>query len=171
MYFLQASALALLLSVGLPALAEGPYATDDLREWKEDSVPPPPAYSAKNLIEIEMPKGSTVKMGVDPDTIRVNQDTGIVRYVVVARGPSAVNAVYEGIRCDTGEYRVYARQTPGNDWSYSTESEWKSMRGQMTYPHPFRLARDGMCIGTAVNHSPREIIQALKSPKGTLYEQ
>ena len=180
---LQTAALAALVGLGLPTPAwsqptsEEPdmkpltrYAGDDAPEWKEDAAPPPPAYSVKNLINIEMPAASTVRMGIDPDTITINKDTGIVRYIVVARGPSAVNAMYEGIRCATGEYRVYARQTPGNDWSFSTESEWKSMRGQVTYPHPYRLARDGICLGTVNNRSVQEMVRALKSPKGTLYE-
>ena len=168
---LQIAALAALLGFALPATAQTRYADDDIAEWKEGQVPPPPAYSTKNLIDVELRSGSSVRMGVDPDTITVDKETGIVRYVAVARGPSAVNAMYEGIRCETGEYKVYARQTPGNDWAVSGESEWKSMRGQVSYPHPYRLARDGMCIGTAVNETPREIARALKSPKGTLYGQ
>lgn len=172
-HLLQTVALGALLGAAWPASAQIGYSpTDnDIVEWKEDATPPPPAYSDKNLIDIEMPSGSSVKMGLDPSTISVNRETGIIRYVVVARGPSAVNAMYEGIRCDTGEYRVYARQTPGNDWSFSSDSEWKNMRGQLTYPHPYRLARDGLCLGKTVNQSEREMVRALKSPKGTLYDQ
>jgi len=44
------------------------------------------------------------------------------------------------------------------------------MRGQVTYPHPYRLARDGICLGTVNNRSVQEMVRALKSPKGTLYE-
>lgn len=168
---IQTTTLAVLLGSALIASAQLRYADDDTPEWKEGTVPPPPAYSLNKLIDVEMPSGSSVRMGLDPESIKIDKETGIVRYIVVARGPSAVNAMYEGIRCDTGEYKVYARQTPGNDWSFSSESEWKSMRGQLTYPHPFRLARDGMCIGTAMNQTENAMIRALKSPKGTLYDQ
>ncbi|MBH1963888.1 MAG: hypothetical protein I8H77_06110 [Comamonadaceae bacterium] len=145
------------------------YADLDRPEWKEDAVPPPPAYSLRGLIDVEMPAASSVKMGLDPDTISINQETGIVRYVVIARGPSAVNAIYEGMRCATGEYRVYSRKTQDTEWTPSTSSEWKSMRGQVTYPHPYRLARDGICIGTGTNQTKDAMVRALKSPKGTLY--
>ena len=38
----------------------------------------------------------------------------MVRYVVVATSDSgAVNAIYEGIRCDTGRFKVYARHNGG----------------------------------------------------------
>ena len=159
-----------LLCFGLALPATAQYADLDRADWKEDSVPPPPAFSVSGLIDIEMPRASSVRMGIDPKTITLNSDTGIVRYVVVARGPSAVNAMYEGIRCATGEYRVYARQVQGGEWSPASDSEWKSMRGQVTYPHPYRLARDGICLGATANSAPQEMIRALRSPRGTLYD-
>lgn len=140
-------------------------------DWKEDAPPPPPSYSLDHLIEIEMPRTSTVKMGVDPATISVNVQTGIVRYVVVTRGSSAVNATYEGIRCATAEYRVYARQVQGSPWTPSTESAWKPMMGQNTVMvrHPYQLARGGLCNGTTVRHSVAEIVRALKTGDQVLY--
>ena len=143
----------------------------DRADWKEDAPPPPPSYSLNHLIEIEMPRASAVKMGVDPATISVNVQTGIVRYVVVARGSSAVNATYEGIRCATGEYRVYARQVQGGPWTPSTESGWKPMMGQnkVMVRHPYQLARGGMCSGTTVRHSVAEMVRELKTGNQTLY--
>ena len=160
---------ALLLSTSMGAHAQ--YANADIADWKEDTVPPPPAYRLSGLIEIEMPRTASVKMGVDPKTIVLNHTSGIVRYVVVARGPSAVNATYEGIRCATGEYRVYARQVQGNPWSPSGENDWKSMRGQTSImvQHPFRLARDGICIGTGVRQTVADMVRELKSGNKTLY--
>ena len=78
---------ACLLAISLGAHAQ--YANDDIADWKEDAVPPPPAYRLSGLVDIDMPNGSSIKMGVDPKTITINHATGIVRYVVVARGPSA----------------------------------------------------------------------------------
>ena len=66
----------LLAAVALPALAQyreyADYAKQDLADWKEDAVPPPPSYSTSRLIEIEMPRTSSVRMGIDPKTIRIN---------------------------------------------------------------------------------------------------
>ena len=158
-----------LAALASPALAQ--YADLDRADWKEDAVPPPPAYATRGLIEIDMPRSSSVKMGIDPATIAINHETGIVRYVVVARGPSALNASYEGIRCATGEFRVYARQTQGNPWSNSEDSTWKSMRGQTSvivqYPH--WLARNGICIGTSVRPAVADMVRELKSGNATLY--
>ena len=83
----------------------------------------------------------------------------------------AVNASYEGIRCATGEYRVYARQVQGGPWTDADDSEWKSVRDQsgVVVRHPYQLARGGMCIGTAVRASVPEIVRELKTGNQSLY--
>ena len=155
----------------LAAAAGAQTAELDRADWTEDAPPPPPSYSLNHLIDIEMPRTSAVKMGVDPATISVNVQTGIVRYVVVARGTSAVNATYEGIRCATGEYRVYARQVQGGPWTPNTDGAWKAMIGQsqVMVRHPYQLARGGMCNGTTVRTSVPEIVRALKTGDQALY--
>ena len=162
-------ALAALASAIGPALAQ--YADLDRADWKEDAVPPPPAYATSGLIEIERSRGASVKLGVDPKTISISHDTGIVRYVVVAQGPSAVNATYEGIRCATGEFRVYAHQSQGNPWTSYEDSSWRSMRGQSSVivQHPYWLARNGMCNGTVLRPSVADMVRELKSGNQSLY--
>lgn len=161
----------LLLGLLATSAALAQYADLDRADWAEDEVPPPPAYSLKRLIDIEMPHTSSIRMGIDPGTLNVNVDTGIVRYVVVAQGSSAVNASYEGIRCATGEYRVYARQVLGGAWSASSDTTWKPMRGQagVQVRHPFQLARDGLCLGTAVRLNVSEMVRELKTGNDSLY--
>lgn len=163
------------LTVGLGAClasaALAQYADDDAADWKEDAVPPPPAYGTSGLVDIDMPRSSSVRMGVDPKTITINQKTGIVRYVVVARGPSAVNASYEGIRCSTGEYRVYARQVQGGEWSMSEEQGWRPLRNQggIMVQYPLRLAQGGICLGKGIRNSVDEMVRALLTNDQELY--
>lgn len=166
-----ALSLAAVLAAALcgPVAAQAQYADMDRADWKEDAVPPPPAYRTRGLIDVEGPRTAGVQIGIDPDTISVNQQTGIVRYVVVARGPSAVNAMYEGIRCNTAEYRVYARQVQGGEWSPSGDTSWKSMRDQTgaLYQHPLQLAQDGLCTGPAAGLNRDEIVRALRTPRSS----
>lgn len=158
--------LAAALCLAGPALAQD-YANADLPDWQEDQVPPPPAYTteAARLIDIDMPASASVKVGIDPATIAINRATGIVRYVVVLRGPSAVNASYEGIRCATGEYKVYARQSQGGPWSPSSPSQWKPMLGQsgIVVTYPTRLAQRGLCFGPSVRQNVAEAVRDLRS--------
>ncbi|MDR1967759.1 MAG: CNP1-like family protein, partial [Burkholderiaceae bacterium] len=140
---------ALALAWAGTALAQ--YADDDRTDWREDPAPPPPAYTteASQLISIDMPSGTSVQVAIDPATLALNRTTGVARYVVVARGVSAVNASYEGIRCATSEYKVYARRTEGQPWAPVSAPQWKPMFGQsgIVTSYPARLARDGLCMG------------------------
>lgn len=165
-----ATALATALLV-FSAATQAQYANADLADWQEGAVPPPPAYRLSGLIDIEMPRGSSVKMGVDPRTIALDQGVGIVRYVVVAQGPSAVNASYEGIRCSTGEFRVYARQVQGGEWTPNTEAAWKPMQGQTSIMvrHPLQLARSGMCMGSTLRQTAKDTVRELQSGNRSLY--
>ncbi len=168
------SGVACLLAGALLALsgaAQAQYANADAADWKEDTVPPPPAYSTSGLVDIEMPRSSSVKMGVDPKTIALNHTSGIVRYVVVARGPSAVNASYEGIRCSTGEFRIYARQVQGGEWAPNDDEAWKPMQGQnsIMVQHPLQLARSGMCMGSTLRQDVKDIVREMRTGNQTLY--
>lgn len=139
--------------------------------WKDTNVPPPPAYSLSRLIGIDMPAYSSIKLGIDPDTIRIDRAAQVVRYVVVARGQSAVNASYEGIHCATGEYRVYAHQIQHGAWVKDSDSDWKAMQGQggFSATYPYELARNGMCVGSTMRPTVGAMVRELRSGNSSLY--
>jgi hypothetical protein len=135
--------------------------------WVEDTPPPPPAYDLKRLIDLATPPGSNVKIGIDPKTITINLTSGVVRYVAVARGPAAVNAMYEGIHCATGEFRVYARQVKGQPWEQAGDSAWRSMNDQTSTSvllrHPQQLAQGGICDGPAITATADQMARLLRA--------
>jgi hypothetical protein len=130
-------------------------------DWRESDAPPPPALRTADLVPLEMPGSNNLKFGVDPDSVSIGSDS-IVRYVVVASSATgAVNAMYEGIHCDKGESRVYARHTPGAGWALA-DTEWRSMHAGAAR-HTLTIARDGACIGQAPNGSAAQIVRDLKA--------
>lgn len=157
-------------SAGAPP-APGPSDSESSTAWKDGDTPPPPAYNVSRLIGVDMPSYSSIKLGIDPDTIRIDRKNQIVRYIVVARGPSALNASYEGIHCATGEYRVYAHQIEHGSWIKSSDSEWKAMTGQGGFSarYPYELARDGLCVGTVMRSSVDAMVRELRSGNSSLY--
>jgi len=131
-------------------------------DWKEVEAPPPPALKLDGLIPIDV-AGSTLRFGVAPASISVGSD-GIVRYVVVASSTTgAVNAMYEGIRCDTGQYKVYARHNPDSGWKPAKDAEWRSLQEAMSR-HTLVIARTGACVGHGVNRPASRIVQDLGAP-------
>jgi hypothetical protein len=57
----------------------------------------------------------------------------------------------------------------GQPWRAASHSQWQRMNSPGSHSHPWRLARDGMCVGATLNDSPAAMVRALQSPKGTLY--
>ncbi len=132
-------------------------------DWKELDTPPPPAFELTRLVPFEVGTGVTLKFGVDPATIKIGSD-GVIRYVVVAQsGTGAVNAMYEGLRCGTGEMRTYARFNPGGGWVRAQSSEWKSIWSGQLSRHTLMFARQGGCTDKAPPQSVQDVVRDLKN--------
>lgn len=158
--FLLAPALA--LAAGL-SLAQNVATVDD---FKEIQAPPPPAYRKDGLVAIDMPPYTSLKFGVDPATLSVGSD-GVVRYVMVAYSSSgSINAMYEGLRCATGEVKTYARSSELGHWTVVSEPQWRAVDKSPSTRHTLALARQGVCDGwtLAAKNAP-DLIRLLRTPK------
>jgi hypothetical protein len=150
----------LALTLGVPLQAQvGP----DDPDWKESNAPTPPTFSVDKLLPLDMPPYVTLKVGIDPATLTITPD-GIVRYVVVTRNASgSVNAMYEGIRCATGEVKTYARASSAGTWSMVAEPTWRDFTGNLPSKHAWVFARQAACDGRATAaSSTADIVKALK---------
>lgn len=132
-------------------------------DWKESEAPPAPSFSKHQVIPIEMPQYVTLRFGVDPVTLAITPD-GIVRYVMVATNDSgALSAMYEGIRCATGEVKTYAHYTSSGNWATVKDPKWQGMNDNLRSKHALAFARQAACDSrSTVTISPAEIIKALK---------
>lgn len=129
-------------------------------DWKEVEAPQPAPLRIQGLIRIELPE-SALRFGVDPASVALASD-GIVRYVAVATSSSgAVNAFYEGIRCSTGETRLYARHSPDRGWVPVPDGQWRSLHETRSSRHSLVIARTGVCMGSAPNQSAAQIVRDL----------
>ncbi|HUR90472.1 MAG TPA: CNP1-like family protein [Ramlibacter sp.] len=136
---------------------------DVLPEWNEMEVPPPPALRTSDLVQVEVGGGGELRYGIDPQSLAVGKD-GVVRYVLVASSRSgAVNALYEGVRCDRGEYRVYARSS-GQGWR-AVETQWKSLFEGVEGRHVRAVAKAGVCRGHTANGDAQQILRDLRTPQ------
>lgn len=149
-----------LVALTLPAAAQ--LAAQD-PDWKELDAPPPPAFELSRLLPFEVSAGSTLKFGIDPATLQLGSD-GILRYVVVARSSTGtVNAMYEGLRCSTGEVRTYARFNASSGWTAADSSAWKSIWSSQPSRHTLMFARQGGCVGNAPPRTTQDVVRELKN--------
>lgn len=126
-------------------------------DWREAAAPQPPALRTTQLVPLSMP-GSAMRWGVDPASISIGPDS-VVRYVVVAAGEGAVTGLYEGLRCNTGEVKLYMRNM-GGQWQ-PANGDWKPLHGNGAARHSLAVARHGACIGHGPNSSASQIARDL----------
>jgi hypothetical protein len=155
-----------LLCLALTLVALGASAEDDKLDWKESETPAAPTFNKDRLLPIDMPRYVTLQLGVDPATLVITPD-GIVRYVVVASNASgSINAMYEGIRCATGEVKTYARFTSNGKWSTVQDPQWRRMNDNLPSRHALALAEQGVCESQSIAASSvTAIVNALKNTR------
>jgi hypothetical protein len=97
----------------------------DRLNWREGEVKLPAYPRDEGLIEFFVSGASSFRFFIDPASLSPGRD-GVVRYTLIARSPSGyANVSYEGIRCATSSYRVYAL---GNNGSWRPQdSEWRAI--------------------------------------------
>jgi hypothetical protein len=139
-------------------------------DWKEVEAPPPPPLRTRGLIDLDI-RGSSLRFGVDPESITVGADD-VVRYVVVATSPTGTtNGIYEGIRCSSGDVKVYARHNPDSGWVPAKNSDWQPLHATANYRYSLYIARNGVCIGHGHNGPAVQIVRDLRAPATARFER
>ena len=120
----------------------------------------PPAYpNDASLVEFVVPEAGGFRFFVDRATLGPTGKDGVVRYVLVARSPDgASNVSYEGIRCSTGQYRIFAVGGPGRSWG-GRASEWRALGARWHRA----LYREYFCPQSEPIRSAAEGVQALEA--------
>jgi len=130
----------------------------------EEQAVPPPALDRKRLVELQLTLAATpteFRYYVDAGSLSVGADR-IVRYVLVARSPGATdNVTFEGVRCASGEYRVYAVGRPDGSWG-GRPSEWRPIKRDARLAQN-ALARRYFCPSRRAVETAQEGVHALRA--------
>jgi hypothetical protein len=123
------------------------YLLDRKSVWAENKVDKlPPLPRDADLLGFEVSQNTPLKFAVDAKSIDVGSD-GIVRYTVVITSPSgAHNINYQGIRCDTYEWRQYAALNADLDgWDRTAATQWKRIENGDLNEYQAALYKDYFC--------------------------
>lgn len=126
------------------------------RDWKESEVKLPAWPSNESMVEFVVSGATSFRFFIDSASLSVGED-GVVRYTLLARSPAGVsNLSYEGIRCATGIFKIFAFGNDGrwspqrNEWKpigYQTAQRWHSvLRSHFFCPlrQPIQTAAEGL---------------------------
>ncbi|MHB0974427.1 MAG: CNP1-like family protein [Thiobacillus sp.] len=139
---------ALLLCLPLAAHAEWLDFEHDFEQdkpWVEVAARLPPYPKAENLIAFNVSSATRNRFFVDAASISVGADK-VVRYtVVIDAAGGARNVSYEGMRCETGERRLYAYGHPDGTWSKARNAGWEDIRFRSLLSYHKALYEDHFC--------------------------
>ncbi len=139
----------------------------DTPRWEEEAIQVPAFPQEASLREFYVSATTTHKYYIDAATLSVGKD-GVVRYALVVRtGGGATNISYEGMRCQTREYRIYATGSRDGSWVPARRSEWRPVENKPTNRHHAALSRDYFCpVGNAIYTADegREALRLGKHP-------
>jgi hypothetical protein len=101
---------------------------------------------------------------VDTDSILIGND-GITRYTVILTSPNDNSQVqYEGIRCDSFQWRLYGTFENGI-WKENPLSTWRAIQSNIPNRYQAALAQGAFCNFTSQEKNIKTIMDSL-NPNG-----
>lgn len=156
-----------------PKLGNFEYDFDEnTKAWKEIQAQLPAAPKPENLIEVKLDATSRNSLLIDAASLS-SSDDGVVRYTAIIRSPAgAENVSFEGLRCETGERKLYAfGRTSGKDageWSRNRYAKWEAIQARQTGGYHRELFFHYLCVVNTQRDVPT-LLRLLKS--GGIYTQ
>jgi CNP1-like family protein len=122
-----------------------------------------PAYPKDgDLIAFNKHSGAENSFFIDAGSIAVEQP-GVIRYTLVIKSSNGVtNVTYEGMRCDTREYRVYALGRSDRTWAQARFTKWEKVQYKSINNHRNVLYADFFCPKKKAVATAGEAINALR---------
>jgi hypothetical protein len=140
------------------------YLLDRKSNWVEnkvDTLPPLPQDSS--LLPFEVSGNTPLQFAIDRNSLTVGTD-GVVRYTVVVTSPSgARNVNYEGIRCDTYEWRLYAGLNADHDgWDTTVANEFSRIENGALNAYHAALYQDYLCANKIPTGNAKQIVENIR---------
>lgn len=100
------------------------------------------------------------KFAIDTDSILIGND-GITRYIVILTSPNGNSQVqYEGIRCDSFQWRLYGT-LENSVWKENPLSSWNPIKDHTANRYQAALAQGAFCNFSSQEKNIKNIIQSL----------
>ena len=118
---------------------------DQDKPWAEVAVKLPLFPKDENLISFDVSSATRNRHFVDANSISVGEDQ-VIRYtVVVEAAGGARNVSFEGLRCESGERRLYAYGHPDSTWSKARNAGWEGIKFRSLLSYRKALFEDHFC--------------------------
>ena len=137
---------------------------DRKSNWVENKVDTMPALPQDaNLQGFTVSQNTPLTFSIDKNSLAVGDD-GVVRYTVVVTSPAgARNVNYEGIRCDTYEWRLYATiEEDQKGWDRTVANDFRRIENGELNAYHAALYQDYFCANKMPTGSASLILSNMK---------
>jgi CNP1-like family len=119
-------------------------------KFKEVEVELPPYPNEARFVQFKPRRNlENHSFFIDRDSVSLGTDR-VIRYSVVVKSESgAMTTSYEGMRCKTAEYKVYAFGLRNGEWTPSPDPQWRKIPA-LAADFRFGLYKDYFCDLAAV---------------------
>lgn len=156
-----------ILFVCVPLVAHAEWG-DVEREFAQDKplaevAAPLPAYPQDaNLLPFTVSSATRNTYFVDTGSISVGADN-VVRYTVVIEAAGGAKTVsFEGMRCESGERRLYAYGQPDGTWTKARNANWDNIKLRSLLSYQKALYEDVFCRDGLRVRDSKEAAQNLR---------
>ncbi|GAB2180067.1 hypothetical protein DLREEDagrD3_02900 [Denitratisoma sp. agr-D3] len=167
---------ALVATMAIPTLAQVTSVNGDPNSWRSNDLPDegpwtektvalPPFPKEADLLEFYVAAVASNRFFIDKTSIAPSED-GVVRYtLVIQTSGGATNVTYEGIRCDTGEVKVYGLGRNDGTWAQSRNPQWKPIENKPINRHHAALRAEYFCTQGMIRDQAEGIAVLKRGPQ------
>lgn len=131
--------------------------------WSEEKIALPAFPRDEGLVEFQVDQpNSRFKYFIDKSSIAIGSSDGVTRFSLVVQSSSGSrNISYEALRCNSGEYKIYAFGSyRTKQWKRMRRVEWKEVKDDHYQRHRRDLLKYYLCKqGSSL--TPEAAIQAM----------
>lgn len=120
---------------------------DEPEQWRGSGRETPlPAFPRQeNLVEFYVSAIASNRFFIDATSLSVSPD-GVVRYTLVVKtAGGATNISFEGIRCGSSEYKMFATGRDDGTWARARADDWRRIENKPMNRHHAVLNREFFC--------------------------
>jgi hypothetical protein len=132
------------------------------KPWVEVAAQLPAYPKPENLIPFNVSSATRNQHFVDAESISVGSDLTIRYTVVIETAGGAKNVSYEGMRCESGERRLYAYGQPDGTWSKARNAGWVGIKMRSLLSYQKALFEDHFCRDGIRIRDKEEAVKSLR---------
>ncbi len=138
---------------------------DEEKTWQEEETQLPATPDLNAAKSFFVSPTTVLEFSIDPASLSIGKDD-VIRYTLLVKSRSGVvNLSFEGLRCASAEYKVYAygnERTP--EWSAVRNPQWKEIKETgPNRPHAVLLKEYFCDQGAKISKDPKQLLKRLST--------